>query len=78
MMLFYRISELMLPTFIQRCDKNHFIFIPFKNERLINWNDGRQKKKNKKKKQKKKKKKQQQPKTIKQKTILKALTLRVG
>ena len=27
-MIFYRISELMLPTLIQRYDKNHFIFDP--------------------------------------------------
>ena len=34
-MIFYRISELMLPTLIQRYDKNHFIFHPV--ERETNW-----------------------------------------
>ena len=34
-MIFYHISELMLPTLIQRFDKkNHFIFDSFKNESL--------------------------------------------
>ena len=33
--IFYRISELMLVTLIQRYDKkNHFIFDPFKKKRL--------------------------------------------
>ena len=36
-MIYFRISELMLPTLIQRFDKNHFSFdllIEFKNKRL--------------------------------------------
>ena len=33
-MMFYRISELMLSTLIQEYNKNHFILIQFKNERL--------------------------------------------
>ena len=32
--IFYRISELMLPILIQRYVKNHFILIQFKNEKL--------------------------------------------
>ena len=32
--IFYRISELMLPILIQRYVKNHFILIRFKNEKL--------------------------------------------
>ena len=36
-MIFYRISELMLPTLIQRYDKNHFIFDPVQ-KRETNWN----------------------------------------
>ena len=37
MKLFYRISELMLATLIQRYDKNYFIFDPVR-ERETNWN----------------------------------------
>ena len=33
-MIFYPISELMLPTLIQRYNKNLFIFDPVQNERL--------------------------------------------
>ena len=36
-MIFYRISELMLATLIQRCNKNHFIFYPVQ-EQETNWN----------------------------------------
>ena len=36
-LIFYRISELMLATFIQKYDKNHFIFYPVQ-KRETNWN----------------------------------------
>ena len=37
-MIFYRISELMLPTLILRYDeKNHFIFIQFKNAKVTDF-----------------------------------------
>ena len=32
-MIFYRISKLILPAFIQRYDKNHFIFDPLQKTR---------------------------------------------
>ena len=35
--IFYRISVLMLPTLIQRCDKNHLIFDPVQKRETI-WN----------------------------------------
>ena len=46
-MFFYRVSKLMLPTLIQRYNKNHFIFDPVQNEGLteilqaVNWHISR-------------------------------------